>query len=75
MFTWTAANLSGTADACARLRTLAISFDSLVHSIIVQEELGLELVNWHVFFDDAKMRDVLDFVTIAYRHLAKQSYT
>ena len=58
-----------------RLRTLAMSFDSLVHSIIVQEELGVELVNWQIFFDDAEMRDVLDFVTIAYRHLAKQSHT
>ncbi len=58
-----------------RLRTLAMSFDSLVHSIIVQEELGLELTNWHIFFDDAEMRDLLDFITIAYRHLAKQSHT
>jgi hypothetical protein len=58
-----------------RLRTLAMSFDDLVHSIIVQEQLGLELVNWHVFFDDVEMRDLLDFVTIAYRHFAKQSYT
>jgi hypothetical protein len=58
-----------------RLRTLAMSFDSLVHSIIVQEELGLEHTNWHTFFDEVEICDVLDFITIAYRHLAKQSHT
>jgi hypothetical protein len=33
--------------------------------------VGLEFAYWKTFFDEAKARDLLDLVTVAYRYLAK----
>ena len=57
-----------------RLRSLVASDSSLYQSTILEHELGLDFPNWHAFFEKAKVRDVLAFVTIAYRTLARESY-
>jgi hypothetical protein len=58
------------------MRSLVVSLDDLLHSTLVENELGLEFSGgWRIFFDKAKARDVLDFVTVAYRYLARQQYT
>jgi hypothetical protein len=48
-----------------------LSIDTLRTSTLVEDKLGLEFSTWQRFFDVAPTRDVLDLVTVAYRHLAR----
>jgi hypothetical protein len=57
-----------------RMRELVISSEALRRSALVEKELGVDFYTWEQFFKKAEIRDVLCFVTVAYCHLAKQSY-
>jgi hypothetical protein len=53
-----------------RLRSLVFSIRPLHEAgHIVTSELGIEFHNWYDFFDNAPLRDILDFITVGYNHL------
>ena len=75
MSTSIVANRWGTVSACAFVCDHLLSrWRVLTHSTIVAEQLGVEFISWRDFFDKAEMRDILDFVTIAFRYLAGLQY-
>jgi hypothetical protein len=57
-----------------RMRSLVVSLNSLSHSTVVEDELGIKFLSWVHFFEHAETRDILCLVTVVYRHLAKQQY-
>jgi hypothetical protein len=58
-----------------RMRSLVWSIRELRASQVVEEQLGIEFSTWEDFFKRAETRDILDFVTVAYRFLAGKQYT
>jgi hypothetical protein len=57
-----------------RMRALVWSISDLRASKLVEEQLGIEFSTWERFFKEAETRDVLDFVTVAYRFLTGLPY-
>jgi hypothetical protein len=56
-----------------RLRQLLQSIPTLAGAPkLVTGELGLDFLAWELFFKNANLRDILDFVTIAYAYLYSQ---
>jgi len=56
-----------------RMRSL-VTLVGLTDTTLVADRLGVEFYSWRTFFKDAEMRDILDFVTVAYHHLARLQY-
>jgi len=57
-----------------RMQSLFMRLQSLTQTSIVEDDLGVEFHSWRTFFRQAKMRDILDFVTVVYHRLTRLQY-